>query len=171
VLVFLGIELAPAEEGGGFRKANPLGSAYQIKQSMIAVGSGGWTGKGFLRGTQSRGSFVPEKESDSIFALVGEEFGFFGCMYLMTLYLLLLLRLLSIAQYAKTDYERYICYGISAVIFFHIFVSIGMSIGLMPLTGLPLPFVSKGGSALLTMWALLAVAQSIFANSRRELKR
>lgn len=171
ILVFLGVELAPQEEGGGFRKADPLGSAYQIKQSMIAVGSGGWTGKGFLRGTQSRGSFVPEIESDSIFALVGEEFGFFGSLYLLTLYLLLLLRLLSIAQYAKTDYERYICYGISAIIFFHVLVSVGMSIGLMPLTGLPLPFVSKGGSALLTMWALLAVAQSVFANSRRELKR
>ncbi len=168
VLVFIGLEIAPE---GGLRKADPLGSAYHIKQSMIAIGSGGWTGKGFLRGTQSQGEFIPVIESDFIFALVGEEFGFFGCLYLLTLYLLLLLRLLSIAQHAKTDYERYTCYGISAVIFFHVMVSIAMTTRMMPITGLPLPFVSKGGSALLTMWALLAIAQSIFANSRRELQR
>lgn len=174
VLVFVGLEIAPKEadgSGGGFRAADPLGSAYHIKQSMIAIGSGGWTGKGFLRGTQSQGEFIPVIESDFIFALVGEEFGFFGCLYLLALFLLLLLRLLSIAHHAKTDYERYTCYGISAIIFFHVMVSIAMTTRMMPITGLPLPFVSKGGSALLTMWALLAIAESIFANSRRELQR
>lgn len=171
VLVFFGLEIAPQEEGGGLRKADPQGTAYHIKQSQIAVGSGGWTGKGFLRGTQTRGGFIPVIESDFIFALVGEEFGFFGCLYLIALYLLLLYRIVAIGLAARTDYERYLCYGISAVFLFHAIVAMGMTVRLTPITGLPLPFISRGGSALISMWLMLAVVQSVFTNSRRELLR
>lgn len=170
ILVFIGLEQAPAEEGGGLRKANPRGTAYHLKQSQIAVGSGGLLGKGFLHGTQVRGGFIPVIESDFIFALVAEEFGFLGCIYLILLYFLLLGRILTIARGAKTAYERYICYGSSAVVFFHVFVSMGMTMRLTPITGLPLPFVSYGGSAMITMWLLLAINESVYANSRRDLR-
>lgn len=148
--------------------ADPQGSGYHLLQSRIAVGSGGLTGKGFLRGTQVRGNFIPVIESDFIFALVAEEFGFFGCAYLLLLYFLLLARILALTRDAKTAYERYICYGASAMFLFHVFIAAGMTLGLTPITGLPLPFVAYGGSALLTNWTLLGICQAVFANSRRE---
>ena len=170
LLVFIGLEQAPAEEGGGYRHANPRGTAYHLKQSLIAVGSGGLMGKGFLHGTQVRGGFIPVIESDFIFAVVAEEFGFLGCAYLILLYFLLIGRLLTIARGAKTAYERLICYGTSAVIFFHVFVAMGMTMRLTPITGLPLPFVSYGGSSMITVWLLLAINESVYANSRRDLR-
>jgi rod shape determining protein RodA len=148
--------------------ADPQGTGYHLTQSRIAVGSGGLTGKGFLRGTQARGGFIPVIESDFIFALVAEEFGFVGCFYLLGLYFLLLVRILALSREAKTAYERFICYGASAMILFHVFIAAGMTIGITPITGLPLPFVAYGGSALLTMWVLVAMLQSIYASSRRE---
>jgi rod shape determining protein RodA len=171
IMVFFGYEIAQTDEGRKLKPADPRGVAYQLKQSQIAVGSGGVTGKGFLHGTQTRGGFIPVLESDFIFALVAEEFGLVGCLYLLALYFLLLARIIAIARTAKTPYEAYISYGSSAVIFFHVFVAAGITMRLMPVTGLPMPFVSYGGSAMLTMWLLLAVNESIFANSRRELRR
>jgi rod shape determining protein RodA len=171
IMVFFGYEIAQTDEGRKLQPADPRGIAYQLKQSQIAVGSGGVTGKGFLHGTQSRGGFIPVLESDFIFALVAEEFGLVGCLYLLMLYFLLLARIIAIARMAKTPYEAYISYGSSAVVFFHVFVAAGITMHLMPVTGLPMPFVSYGGSAMLTMWLLLAVNESIFANSRRELRR
>jgi len=171
ILVYFGLELVPAEEGGGLRPASALSTGYHVKQSLIAVGSGGWTGKGFLRGTQVRGGFVPEVQNDFIFALVAEEFGFFGCAYLLLLYFLLLARILALSRDAVTLYERYICYGTSAVIFFHVLIAAGMTVGLTPVTGLPLPFVSYGGSSLMTMWLLLAINASVHASSRRDYRR
>jgi rod shape determining protein RodA len=150
-------------------EADPQGSAYQQKQSMVAIGSGGFTGKGFLRGTQVQRHYVPVVESDFIFALVGEEFGFIGCAYVILLYFLLLARVLALAQHANTAYERYICYGASAVILCHTLIATGMTVRLMPITGLPLPFISYGGSSLLTMWMLIAICEAVYANSQRSL--
>jgi len=152
-------------------ESDPQGQGYHLIQSRIAVGSGGLTGKGFLRGTQSRGGFIPEIESDFIFALVAEEFGLTGSLFVLFLYFLLLARILAIARDAKTSYEMHICYGASAMIFFHVFVGIGMTIGITPITGLPLPFISQGGSSLMTMWLLIAICQAIYSNSRQDFQR
>lgn len=169
VLAFVGYELVKQEDGSTkLQQARSLGAAYQVNQSLIAIGSGGITGKGFLHGTQVRGGFIPVVESDFIFALVGEEFGLLGGMYVLLLYFLLLARILVLAYEARTPYERYICYGTSAVIFFHVFINVGMTIQLAPITGLPLPFISYGGSVLLTMWLMLAINMSVFANTRRD---
>lgn len=150
--------------------ADPTGSGYHIIQSENAIGAGGLTGQGFLRGTQVHGGFIPVLMSDFIFAVVGEEFGFIGCVWLLLLYFLLLARILALSRDALSLYERYICYGASAVIFFHVFIAVGMTIRLAPITGLPLPFVSYGGSALMTMWLLMAILQSIYTNSRRDFR-
>ncbi len=149
---------------------DPSGSGYHIIQSENAVGSGGLSGQGFLRGTQVHGGFIPVVDSDFIFTVVGEEYGFFGCLWLLLLYFLLLARILALSRDALSVYERYICYGTSAVIFFHVFIAVGMTIRLAPITGLPLPFVSAGGSALMTMWLYMAILQSIHANSRRDFR-
>ncbi|MCB1188510.1 rod shape-determining protein RodA [bacterium] len=151
-------------------KADPQGIGYQINQSEIAVGSGGLTGKGFLRGTQTRGGFIPVIESDFIFALIAEEYGFLGCLYVLTMYFFLIARILAISRDVQSNYERYICYGASAFFFFHVFVAAGMTIRLTPVTGLPLPFISQGGSSLMTMWLVLAIIQSLYFNSRRDFR-
>jgi len=166
LLVFLGYEI----QDGQLQPASSQGAAYQIVQSENAVGSGGLFGQGFLRGTQTHSGFIPVAHSDFIFAVVGEEFGFIGCIWLLLLYFLLLARILALSRDALSLYERYICYGTSAVIFFHVFIAVGITIRLAPITGLPLPFVSHGGSALMTMWMYLAILQSIHANSRRDFR-
>lgn len=166
LLVFVGMEI----KDGQLQAASATGAGYHITQSENAIGSGGLTGQGFLRGTQTHGGFIPEVRTDFIFAVVGEEFGFIGCAWLLLLYFLLLARILAISREALSLYERYICYGASAVIFFHVFIAIGMTVHLAPVTGLPLPFVSYGGSALMTMWLYLAIIESIYANSRRDFR-
>lgn len=166
LLVFVGLEI----QDGKLQRASTTGAGYHITQSENAIGSGGLTGQGFLRGTQTHGGFIPAVHTDFIFAVVGEEFGFIGCAWLLLLYFLLLARILAISREALSLYERYICYGASAVIFFHVFIAIGMTVHLAPVTGLPLPFVSYGGSALLTMWLYLAIIESIYANSRRDFR-
>lgn len=166
LLVFVGLEIKEGE----LTQASSQGAGYHIKQSENAIGSGGLTGQGFLRGTQTHGGFIPAVHTDFVFAVVGEEFGFIGCVWLLLLYFLLLARILAISRDALSLYERYFCYGSSAVIFFHVFIAVGMSIHLAPVTGLPLPFVSYGGSALMTMWLYLAILQSIYANSRRDFR-
>ena len=152
--------LNPAED--------PRGAGYHLTQSRIALGSGGLTGKGFLRGTQKQGDFIPVVESDFIFALIGEEFGFLGCLTLLTLYFLLLARILALSRSAQTAYERFICYGASAVLFFHVFVNTGMTMGLLPVTGLPLPFISFGGTAMLAFWTLIGICDAVYSNSHRD---
>lgn len=166
LLVFVGLEI----QDGRLKQASAKGAAYHITQSENAIGSGGLSGQGFLRGTQTHGGFIPAVQTDFVFAVVGEEFGFIGCAWLLLLYFLLLARILAISRDALSLYERYICYGASAVIFFHVFIAAGMTVHLAPITGLPLPFVSYGGSALMTMWLYLAIIQSIYANSRRDFR-
>jgi rod shape determining protein RodA len=126
------------------------GVGYNLNQSKIAIGSGGLTGKGFLQGTQTKFSFVPEQSTDFIFCTVGEEWGFAGTFFLMGLYIVFLTRLIMLAERQRSDFSRIYGYGIASVLFFHFVVNIGMTIGLVPVIGIPLPFISYGGSS---MWA------------------
>ena len=126
------------------------GVGYNLHQSKIAIGSGGLIGKGFLQGTQTKFSFVPEQSTDFIFCTVGEEWGFVGSIFLIGLYIVLLIRLIILAERQRADFSRIYGYGIASVLFFHFVVNIGMTIGLVPVIGIPLPFVSYGGSS---MWA------------------
>lgn len=126
------------------------GAGYNVNQSKIAIGSGGFSGKGFLQGTQTKLHFVPEQSTDFIFCTVGEEFGFVGSIVIILLFVTLLLRLLHLAERQRTTFARIFGYGILSVIFLHFFVNIAMTIGLFPVIGIPLPFFSYGGSSL---WA------------------
>jgi len=126
------------------------GVGYNIHQSKIAIGSGGLTGKGFLQGTQTKFSFVPEQSTDFIFCTIGEEWGFIGSLIVISLYVLLLIRIVKVAERQRSNFSRIFGYGVASVLFFHFTVNIGMTIGLVPVIGIPLPLISYGGSS---MWA------------------
>jgi len=130
-------------------------------QSKIAVGSGGVWGKGVLQGTQTQGQFVPEQAADFIFATVGEEWGLIGSLAVLLAFGAFFWKMLRLAQRVPGDYQRLIVYGVLAVVFFQLFINVGMTIGLMPVTGLPLPFLSYGGSSMVTMWALCGILASL----------
>lgn len=140
---------------------NPLGSGYQGQQGMIAIGSGQLYGRGYLQGTQSQFGFIPEQQTDYIFAVLVEELGFVGGAFLIALYAFLLLRLLIIASRAKDTYGSAVSIGIGAMLFAHIFENIGMTIGLMPVTGIPLPFMSIGGTFQLINLIAIGIVLSI----------
>ena len=141
-----------------------LGAGYQVIQSKIAIGSGGLTGKGFLEGTQTKLAFLPEQHTDFIFSVICEEFGFIGAFFVLALFLFILWRALSIAVQAKSRFSSLTAIGLAAILLFHIFVNIGMTIGIMPVTGLPLPFLSYGGSTLITNMILIGLLLNIYAN-------
>ncbi len=132
-------------------------AGYNVNQSLIAIGSGGVTGKGFLQGTQTKYDFVPEQSTDFIFCTVGEEWGFLGTTVVMILFLALLVRIIQVAERQRSPYSRIYGYGVASIIFFHVFVNIGMTIGLMPVIGIPLPFFSYGGSSLWSFTILLFI--------------
>jgi len=140
---------------------DPLGAGYTIIQSRIAIGSGGLFGKGWLSGTQNQLNFLPERHTDFIFSVIGEEWGFMGAVILLGLFLLLIKRLLAIADTTNDGRGKTLISGIVALIWFQVFVNIGMTIGLMPVVGLPLPFISYGGSNLLSMMIMIALAISV----------
>ena len=129
---------------------DPFGSGYHVIQSKIAIGSGGFFGKGWLEGTQSQLNFLPENHTDFIFAVAGEEFGFFGVCLIFLLYFVIILRGIKIALNAEDDFGMLLAIGVTSMFIFHIFVNIGMTMGIMPVTGVPLPFLSYGVSSLLT---------------------
>lgn len=133
------------------------GAGYNVNQSLIAIGSGGITGKGFLQGTQTKFDFVPEQSTDFIFCTIGEEWGFIGSLILILLYLGLLYRILFIAERQKSAFTRVYAYGVASIIFFHVMVNLGMTIGLLPVIGIPLPFISYGGSSLWSFTILLFI--------------
>jgi len=130
---------------------------YNVKQSKIAIGSGGLFGKGFLKGTQTQGDFVPEQHTDFIFTSLGENFGFVGCTILMLLYLALLLRIVFIAERQRSTFSRVYAYSVAAIIFFHVAINICMTIGLAPVIGITLPMMSYGGSSLITFTVLIFI--------------
>ena len=130
---------------------------YNVRQSKIAIGSGGVIGKGLLQGTQTRYGFVPEQRTDFIFDTIAEGFGFVGCFVLLAIYLLLLFRIITISERQRSVFSRCYGYGVASVIFFHLVVNIAMTIGLAPVIGIPLPFISYGGTSLLTFTIMLFI--------------
>lgn len=132
-------------------------AGYNVNQSKIAIGSGGFIGKGFLKGTLTKADFVPEQETDFIFCTVGEEWGFVGSAALIVLYVILLLRLISMAERQRSPFARIYGYSVASILFIHLFVNIGMVLGLVPVIGIPLPFFSYGGSSLLAFTILLFI--------------
>jgi rod shape determining protein RodA len=139
------------------KKSDPKGAGYNVNQSLIAIGSGGLTGKGFLQGTQTKYDFVPEQSTDFIFCTVGEEWGFIGTTTVLLLFLALLYRIVFLAERQRSQYSRIYAYGVASIIFFHLMINIGMAIGLAPVIGIPLPFFSYGGSSLWSFTVLLFI--------------
>jgi rod shape determining protein RodA len=151
----------------GRKKADP---DYNVKQSKIAIGSGGVVGKGLLKGTQTRNKFVPEQRTDFIFCTIGESFGFIGTSVVLAIYLLLLFRIVTIAERQRSVFSRCYAYGVASVFFFHIVINICMTVGLAPVIGIPLPFISYGGTSLLTFTILLFVLIRLDADRQMVLR-
>ncbi len=145
-------------------EADPQGAGYQIIQSKVAIGSGGIWGKGFLEGTQTQLRFLPAQHTDFIFSVIGEEWGFSGVLVVLTLFTLILLYLIYLAGMVRSKFSSLVIIGIATVLFFHIVVNIGMTIGLAPVTGLPLPFISYGGSFLLSIFLMMGVIMNFSMN-------
>lgn len=145
---------------------DPRDLGYNVNQSKIAIGSGGLTGKGFMEGTQIKYGFVPEKHTDFIFCTVGEEWGFLGTIGLLTLFCLLILRLMRMGERQEEPFGRIYCYCVASILLFHVMVNVGMTIGLMPVMGIPLPYMSYGGSSLMAFTVLLFIAIRLDASSR-----
>ena len=138
-------------------ESDPYGAGYNVNQSLIAIGSGGFTGKGYLKGTQTKYDFVPEQSTDFIFCTIGEEWGFIGSFVVVGLFMTLLLRILFLCSRQRSAFARIYGYGVAAIFFFHFMINIGMTIGLAPVIGIPLPFFSYGGSSLWAFTILLFV--------------
>lgn len=146
--------------------SDPLGAGYHIIQSQIAIGSGGIDGKGWLMGTQSHLEFLPERSTDFIFAVIGEEFGLSGILLLLALYLFIVLRGLWIASQARDSYGRLLAGGLTLVFFVYVFVNTGMVVGLLPVVGVPLPLISYGGTSLVTIMAGFGILMSIHTHRK-----
>jgi rod shape determining protein RodA len=143
---------------------------YNVKQSKIAIGSGGVVGKGLLKGTQTRNKFVPEQRTDFIFCTIGESFGFVGTSVVLGIYLLLLFRIVTIAERQRSVFSRCYAYGVASVFFFHIVINVCMTVGLAPVIGIPLPFISYGGTSLLTFTILLFILIRLDADRQMVLR-
>ncbi|HYM94993.1 MAG TPA: rod shape-determining protein RodA [Chitinophagaceae bacterium] len=152
------------------KKSDENSNSYNVKQSKIAIGSGQILGKGLLKGTQTRYDFVPEQRTDFIFCTVGEGFGFVGSIILLGIYLILLFRIVTVAERQRSVFSRCYAYGVGAVFFFHIIVNIAMTVGLAPVIGIPLPFISYGGTSLLTFTALLFILIRLDADRQMVLR-
>jgi rod shape determining protein RodA len=150
------------------KEVDTQGIGYNLNQSKIAIGSGGWEGKGFLQGTQTKGGFVPEQHTDYIFSTIGEEWGFKGTAAVVLLFSFLILRILSRAEVQKNNFSRIYAYSVASILFVHFLINIGMSIGLVPTIGIPLPFISYGGSSLLAFTVLIAIYLNLDANRLNE---
>jgi rod shape determining protein RodA len=147
-------------------QSDPLGAGYHVIQSTIAIGSGGLFGKGFLQGTQARLHFLPEQHTDFIFSVLAEEGGFVAVTVLLLLYAILIIRILLISQRANSRFASLVCIGVASIFMLYIVVNIGMVSGLLPVVGLPLPFISYGGSALVTMLAALGLVMRTVIESK-----
>ncbi len=158
---------AEAEKEKGRKNAQ---QNYNVKQSKIAIGSGGFLGKGFLKGTQTQGDFVPEQHTDFIFTSVGENFGFWGTTLLMLIYLALLLRIVFVAERQRSTFSRVYAYSVAGIIFFHVVVNVCVTIGLAPVIGITLPLMSYGGSSLITFTVLLFILIKLDADRQMVLR-
>lgn len=146
------------------------GADYNVNQSKIAIGSGGLLGKGYLKGTQTRFDFVPEQSTDFIFCTIGEDFGFVGSLAVLVIYALLLVRIISIAERQRSDFSRVYAYGVACILFFHVAINIGMTVGLAPVIGIPLPLLSYGGSSIITFTMLLFILVRLDADRQMVLR-
>ncbi|MFZ1846180.1 MAG: rod shape-determining protein RodA, partial [Saprospiraceae bacterium] len=149
-------------------RCDPRGSLYNVLQSKMAIGSGGLAGKGFLNGTLTKLNYVPEQATDFIFCTVGEEHGFIGTFTVIGLYLFLLIRLTLVAERQKLNFSRNYIWGVSGILFFHFLINIGMTMGLVPIIGIPLPLVSYGGSSLIGFTVLLGVVIKLDSVRQKE---
>ena len=144
---------------------DPKNTGYNVNQSQIAIGSGGMWGKGFMEGTQIKYDYVPEKHTDFIFCIVGEEQGFVGCLVVVALYIGLMLRLMRMGERIKEPFGRIYCYSVAAILLIHVMVNMGMTIGLMPVMGIPLPLMSYGGSSFVAFTLLIMIAIRLDAST------
>jgi rod shape determining protein RodA len=143
---------------------DPQGSGYQVLQSKVAIGSGGLFGKGYLNGTQTNLSFLPEEHTDFIFSVIGEQFGFIGCVVVLGLFFLLLQRILGVAVDTRSRFTALVAVGVTGILSFHVIVNVSMTMGMMPVTGLPLPFLSYGGSFLISCLIMLGILLNLRAH-------
>lgn len=148
-------------------QSDPLGSGYNVIQSMIAIGSGNFWGKGLGHGSQSQLNFLPEKHTDFIFAVIAEEMGFIGGALVLLLFAIIFYRLLVIADEAQDNFGKLFALGTLFMLAFHMLINVGMNMGIMPVTGIPLPFVSYGGSSLIAFLIMIGIVQSIYINGRK----
>ena len=167
---FLWARLSPYQRGRFLTfldpSANPQTSGYHVIQSQVAIGSGGWLGKGFTLGSQKRLAFLPEQHNDFIFPVVGEELGYLGVTVALVLFLLLFLRCVRVATRATDSYASLVAFGLVSIWFFHVLVNVGMTLNLMPITGLPLPFFSYGGSFMLACWIAVGIEVRVSSEGR-----
>lgn len=147
-------------------QADPQGSGYHVTQSIIAIGSGGWFGKGLGFGSQSHLKFLPESHTDFIFAVIAEEMGFFSVIFFFALFIFLYYRLIKISRESVDDFGFLLCVGIVISLFCQMFINLAMNMGILPVTGLPLPFISSGGSSLIMSFAMIGVAQNVHIKSK-----
>ena len=157
IKVFLGME------------DDPTGTGYNVNQSKIAIGSGEFLGKGFLRGTQTKLDYVPEQVTDFIFCNIGEEFGFVGSIFTLLIYMFFLFRIIHLAERQFSTFNRIYAYCVVCIFFFHFLINVGMVIGLMPVIGIPLPFISYGGSSLWASSIMLFILIKIDAVRKEQL--
>jgi rod shape determining protein RodA len=151
-------------------KEDPNGAGYNVNQARIAIGSGGFAGKGFLNGTQTKLQFVPEQDTDFIFCTVGEEWGFLGSVTVLLIYMFFILRLIKIAERQRTVSTRIYAYIVAGIFLFHLMVNVGMVLGLLPVIGIPLPFFSYGGSSLWGFTLLLFILLRMDAARMEQLR-
>jgi rod shape determining protein RodA len=147
-------------------QSNPQNEGYNVRQSIIAVGSGQLWGRGFALGSQSQLHFLPEPETDFIYAVLAEEFGFVGVLLLIGAYAMILYRLIRLANRTRDNYAAYFCLGLAAMLLVQLFINIGMNMGIAPVTGIPLPFISAGGSSVIALLAALGMANNMAIESK-----
>ena len=143
-------------------ETDPLGSGYNVIQSKVAIGSGGLTGKGFLQGTQTQLKFIPEQWTDFIYCMIGEEFGFIGSVTILVLYMVIILKLVSNANLTKNNFLSIASIGFASIILFHLVINVGMTIGIMPVIGIPLPMMSYGISSLISFLVMIGIGMSAY---------
>ena len=140
---------------------DPRGAGWQLRQSKIAIGSGRFLGKGFLQGSQSKLRYLPEAYNDFIFAAFCEEFGLIGALFIIGLYVFIVFRIIRAGQNGSGPYESLLCFGVATMILLHVFINMGMNMGILPVTGIPLPLMSYGGSSVIVTMIALGIVQSV----------